>query len=145
MAKFPARLPRSWEPCQSALSYERIEHFTKDLEVKARSRKLGSCEEAPILAKQQLRTCISLFCTFLCCRCMTTTWNFLISRCVEDVNPGRLPFSLPELRCGLLDFNSKHYANIWRTGRDGISAIKFRAAWIYFLTEIFVPIAVVVA
>ena len=25
------------------------------------------------LAKQQLRTCITLFCTFLCCRCTTTT------------------------------------------------------------------------
>ena len=30
------------------------------------------------LAKQQLCTCITLFCTFLC-RCTTTTWNFLIS------------------------------------------------------------------
>ena len=38
MAKFPARLPRSRDPCQPTLSYERIEHFTKDLEVKARSQ-----------------------------------------------------------------------------------------------------------
>ena len=30
--------------------------------------------------KQQLCTCITLFCTFLCRRCTTTTWNFLISR-----------------------------------------------------------------
>ena len=27
------------------------------------------------LAKQQLCTCITLFCTFLCRRCTTTTWN----------------------------------------------------------------------
>ena len=33
MAKFPARLPRSREPSQPALSYEHIENFTKDLEV----------------------------------------------------------------------------------------------------------------
>ena len=30
--------------------------------------------------KQQLCSCITLFCTFLCCRCTTTTGNFLISR-----------------------------------------------------------------
>ena len=41
MAKFPARLPRSRleeprsrEPSQPALSYEHIETFTKDLEVR---------------------------------------------------------------------------------------------------------------
>ena len=46
MAKFPARLPRSRlekprsrEPSQPALSYEHIENFTKDLEVK---RDLGN-------------------------------------------------------------------------------------------------------
>ena len=30
--------------------------------------------------KQQLCTCITLFCTFLCRRLTTTTWDFLISR-----------------------------------------------------------------
>ena len=30
--------------------------------------------------KQQLCTCITLFCTFLCRRCTATTWNFPISR-----------------------------------------------------------------
>ena len=30
--------------------------------------------------KQQLCTCITLFCTFLCRRCTATTWNFLMSR-----------------------------------------------------------------
>ena len=39
MAKFPARLPRSQEPSQPALSYEHIENFTKDLEVR---RDLGN-------------------------------------------------------------------------------------------------------
>ena len=41
MAKFPARLPRprlekprSREPSQPAVSYEHIENFTKDLEVR---------------------------------------------------------------------------------------------------------------
>ena len=39
MVKFPARLPRSREPSQPALSYEHIENFTKDLEVR---RDLGN-------------------------------------------------------------------------------------------------------
>ena len=39
MAKFPARLARSREPSQPALSYEHIENFTKDLEVR---RDLGN-------------------------------------------------------------------------------------------------------
>ena len=50
------------------------------------------------LAKQQLCTCITLFCTFLCSHCTTTTWKWLISRFVEDANTRqRLPFSFPEL------------------------------------------------
>ena len=39
MAKFPSRLPRSREPSQPALSYEHVENFTKDLEVR---RDLGN-------------------------------------------------------------------------------------------------------
>ena len=38
------------------------------------------------LAKQQLCTCITLFCTFLCRHCKTTTRKCLISRFMEDVN-----------------------------------------------------------
>ena len=42
MAKFPARLPRSREPSQPALSYEHIENFTKDLEVRRDLGKMAS-------------------------------------------------------------------------------------------------------
>ena len=28
-----------------------------------------------VMSKKQQRTCITLFCTFLCCPCTTTTWN----------------------------------------------------------------------
>ena len=54
------------------------------------------------LAKQQLCTCITLFCTFLCRRCTTTTWKCLISRFVENVKTKqRLASSFREL-CSLL-------------------------------------------
>ena len=36
------------------------------------------------LAKQQLCTCVTHFCTFLCRRCTSTTWKHLNSRFVED-------------------------------------------------------------
>ena len=42
MAKFPARLPRSRQPSQPALSYEHIENFTKDLEVRRDLRNRAS-------------------------------------------------------------------------------------------------------
>ena len=59
-------------------------------------------------ANQQVCTCIMLFCTFLCRRCTTTTWNCLISRFVEDGNKRQqLSFSFPELGCSPLEFNSK--------------------------------------
>ena len=97
------------------------------------------------LTKQQLCTCITLFCTFLCRRCTTTTWKRLISRFVGDVNARqRLYTSFPTLRYSLLEFNSIKNCNIWRTDWDGISAIKIEAARIHFLSHVFVAIAVVV-
>ena len=61
-------------------------------------------------AKQLLCTCITLFCTFLCRCCTTTTWNCLISRFVEDGNKfQQLSFSFPELWCSPLEFNSEKH------------------------------------
>ena len=52
--------------------------------------------------------CIVLSCTFLCRRCMTTTWKCLISHFVEDVNTWQqLSFSFPELWYSRLEFNYK--------------------------------------
>ena len=62
------------------------------------------------LAKQQLCTCITLFCTFLCRHCTTTMWNVLIPPFLENMNTRpRLSFSFPELRYSLLEFNSRKY------------------------------------
>ena len=45
-----------------------------------------------------------------------------------------------------LEFNSrKNISSIWRIKQDGISAIKFEAARIHFLRDVFVALAVVVA
>ena len=55
------------------------------------------------LAKQKHWTCVTLFCTFLCRRCTTTTRNCLISRFMEDVNTRQqFSFIFPELRYTVL-------------------------------------------
>ena len=91
--------------------------------------------------KQQLCTCITLFCTFLSRRCTTTTWKCLISRFVEDGNTGQqLSFSFLELWYSPSELNSQKIANIWRIKRDGKSAIKFEAARIHFLSDVFVAL-----
>ena len=52
----------------------------------------------------------------------------------------------PDVRYSLLEFSSgKKNANIWRIERDGISAIKFEAGRIKFLSDVFVAVAVVAA
>ena len=88
-------------------------------------------------AKQQLCTCITLFYTFLCRHCASTTWNALF----HDLSRTATVLFLPELWYSPLELNS----SIWRMKRDGISAIKFEAAQIHFLSDVFVPVAVVVA
>ena len=65
------------------------------------------------LAKQQLCTCITLFCTFLSRRCTPTTWKCLISRFVEDGNTGQqLSFSFLELWHSPSELNSQKIADI---------------------------------
>ena len=71
---------------------------------------------------------------FLSRGCTTTTWNFLILRFVEDGDTGQqLSFSFLELWCSSLNSTPK------------ISAIKFEAAQIHFLSDVFVHVVVVVA
>ena len=63
-----------------------------------------------ILAKQQLCTCITLFCTILSGRCTIATWNFLISRTrsMELVNTAQnFSFSFSKLRYGPFGFNPR--------------------------------------
>ena len=81
------------------------------------------------------------FCTFLCRRCTTTTWNVLISRFVEDGEQKTTTFFF--FFWTLMQFFRFQLQT--RTKRDGISAIKFEAAQIHFLSDVFVAVGVVVA
>ena len=88
-------------------------------------------------AKQQLCTCITLFCTSLCRRRRLQRKNCLISRFVEDGNKRQLlSFSFPELWCSPLEFNSinisQHLTNskrwnkrdkVWGSANSVLSAV----------------------
>ena len=67
--------------------------------------------------KQQLCTCITVFCTLICRRCTSTTLNCLISRFFEDgTKRKQLSFSFPGLWCSPLESNSKkvcHHLTNW--------------------------------
>ena len=97
------------------------------------------------LTKQQLCTWIMLFCIILCQHCKTT-WNFLISRFMEDVNTRqRFSFSFSELRDTPLEFNSRNIVNIWQIKRVEIGAMKFQTLRIHFLGDVFAAVSFVVA
>ena len=95
------------------------------------------------LAKQQLCTCITLFCTFLCGHCTTTAWKSLISRFMEDVNKRqRLEFFF--LFQNLVKkLTPGKFSYIWHFPEIGIRATKFEKARIHFKSDVFAAVAVV--
>ena len=64
-----------------------------------------------ILAKQQVCTCITRFCTILNRRCKTATWNFLISLAHFMEYPTQ-SLSFCNLHTVRLDSSSENFANI---------------------------------
>ena len=95
------------------------------------------------LAKQQLCTCITLFCTFLCRCCTTTTWNRLVSRFMEDVNTRQqFPFSFCDLRYSPLELTPEKFPNVWQIKWNDIRLMKFEKARVHFLTDVFAAVAV---
>ena len=84
-----------------------VDHNNKELKQRHRwrQRELETSNRF-ILAKQQLCTCITLFCMFLSRRCRAATWNFLILRTRFTQ---KFPFSFSKLRCGPYGFNPRKF------------------------------------
>ena len=98
------------------------------------------------LAKQQLCTCITLFCIHFLAVVAGATWKCLISRFVEDGNTRQqLSFCFPELWYCPVEFNSKKLPTFVRIKRDEISALKVEVARIHFLSDVLIAVAVLVA
>ena len=123
--------------------------FVRELKQRRRRRQRQREQEKSnkfILAKQQLCTCITLFCIHFLAVVAGATWKCLISRFVEDGNTWQqLSFSSPELWYSPVEFNSQKSASIWRIKRDGISALKFEVARIHFWSDVLIAVAVLVA
>ena len=104
-------------------------------------------KKAIVLDWSNSTLCIILFLYISCRRCTTTTWKCQISCFVEDGKKRQQPsFSFPELwyiQSSRIQLK-KGFAKIWRSKRDEISAIKFEAARIHLLSDVFVAVAVVV-
>ena len=85
-----------------------------------------------ILAKQQLCTCITLFCTFFSCCCTTVT----CAHFTEQVNTTqKVSFSFSKLTYGPVRFNPEKISNIWQMKWNWIRWMKFETVRIYFLSE----------
>ena len=98
------------------------------------------------LVKQQLRTCITPFCTFLFCHFTTATWKRLISRTLKRTWTRTTLFFFPwtSLRSFRIQLQKK-IARIWPMERDRVSAMKFEAARLHFISDVFVAVVDVVA
>ena len=69
--------------------------------------------------------CITLFCTFLCRHCRTTSGKCLMSRFTEDVNKWWLNFlSFLNLNMVLRNSAQKEFACIWQSKSVGVIAIE---------------------
>ena len=78
----------------------------------------------------------------------TACSNFTFCRGREQETTTLLFFSwtlMQSFRYIELNSKKKKIANIWRIKRDGMSAIKFEAARIHFLIQVFLAVAVVVS
>ena len=85
-----------------------------------------------ILVKQQLCTCITLFCTFFSCCCTTVT----CAHFTEQVNTTqKVSFSFSKLTYGPVRFNPENFSNIWQMKWNWIRSMKFETVRIYFLSE----------
>ena len=101
------------------------------------------------LVKQQLRsTCITPFCTFVFCHFTSTTWKYLISRTLKRTWTRTTLFFFPwtSLRSFRIQLQKK-IARIWpmERDRDRVSAMKFEAARLHFISDVFVAVVDVVA
>ena len=116
----------------------------RDLKIRRQSRRRDTSKSNRFrLAKQQLCTCITLFCTIVCHYCTTTTWKCIISRFMEYVNKQRrnlLPLS-EQLDKALRDSIPGEFLYIWKSKWYGIIAMKTEKTRIHCKSDPFAAVA----
>ena len=112
----------------------------RDFKIQRRGRQRERQKKQLVeLAQQQLRTCITLFCTFLSRFCTTTTWKCLISRFIEDVNKQRRNlFLFPSLNMVPWNSASGWFAYIWQS--KWLVVMKTERRQIHCLSDVLVAV-----
>ena len=85
------------------------------------------------------------FCLFLCCHCRTMPWmpNFTFCRRQKHKTMTLFLFSWTSIQSFRIQ-PPENFAIIWRFEWDVISAIRFKTALTYLLSNVFVAVAVIV-
>ena len=96
------------------------------------------------LAKQQLCTCITLFCTFPSRRYTTATWHFKFQEpALYGVSENKnFSPSFSKLRYGPFGFSPSNFADIWQIKWIWIRwmMIKFELVRIHFLSDVLISV-----
>ena len=88
------------------------------------------------LAKQQLCTCITLFCTKISRRCKTATWNFLISLAHFMEYPAQVFLFVTYIRSFRIQ-RQKISQTFWQIKYYWRRSMKFESVRIHFLSDVF--------
>ena len=123
---------RLFFPANAGVTY----NDNRDLRIRQQLRQRERQKSSRLkLAKQQLCTCITLFSTFLCRHCTTTTWtvpNFTFY--------GGLKRTFLDIV--FRNWNPGEFAYIWQSKWVGTVAMKIEWTRIHFLSDVFAAVAV---
>ena len=94
--------------------------------------------------KKQQRTCITLFCTFLCCPCTTTTWNDHILTLLEN-GKDKAIYSTISVWTGARSplFTSNQNSLLLSNKANWVVTKKFKRMRSLFFSDVFMDVAVV--
>ena len=94
--------------------------------------------------KKQQRTCITLFCTFLCCPCTTTTWNDQTLTLLEN-GKGKAIYSTISVRTRARSpiFSSNQNSLLLSNKANWVVTKKFKRMRSLFFSNVFMDVAVV--
>ena len=97
-----------------------------------------------VMSIKQQRTCITLFCTFLCCPCTTTTWNDQILTLLENGKDEAIYSTISVwTRAQSPLFSSNQNSLLLSNRANWVITKKFKRMRSLFFSDVFMDVAVV--
>ena len=97
-----------------------------------------------VMSKKQQRTCITLFCTFLCCPCTITTWNDQILTLLENGKDKAIYSTISVwIRARSPLFSSNQNSLLLSNRANWVVTKKFKRMRSLFFSNVFMDVAVV--